>query len=100
MSARKTSLSVSPHSIEMADSDIHNLLFEAGEAITGATAEMLNQETLAVVAGVIGTVVVGTDDATVPVSGLTRGTSYELSVVFTRANGTKWTRTLAIDCVA
>ncbi|MDQ3223975.1 MAG: hypothetical protein M3Q75_10975, partial [Gemmatimonadota bacterium] len=81
----------------MAATDTVALTFDAEEAITGATASIVRLDTLATVTGVIYSVAVGADTAVVTVGGLTAGITYQLSVIFTRANSTTWTRVLIIE---
>ncbi len=92
-----TDQSVSPPSYTMAATDTVALTFSADEAITGATASIIRLDTLATVTGVISSVVVGANNAVVTVGGLTADVTYQLSVQFTRANGTTWTRILIIE---
>lgn len=100
MSWQRTNLSVNPPSREIANTDREVLRFEAGEAITGASAHVVRLDTLAVVDGVVEAVDVDATGASVTVSGLTRGVTYEMSIVFTRSNLTRWTRTLVLRCIA
>lgn len=97
---RATDLSVSPPSYQMADTDRRGLTFDAGEAITGATAELTALATMTVTTGAVESVSISGTTATVTVSNLTRGETYELAVTFLRADGTRWTRTLVVLCVA
>lgn len=95
-----TDLSVSPPSYQLADTDKVALSINAQEAITTATAELIRLDTLAVMPAGNAVVTPGASSATVVVSGLARGVTYELAVTFTRADTTKWTRTLVLECVA
>ncbi len=97
-----TSLSVSPPSRQVADTDRTALVFTAGEAITGATSILAILPAATATTGLIESTTVNTvaNTATIVVSGLTRGVTYELAVTFIRADTTKWTRTLALPCVA
>ncbi|MGI8403713.1 MAG: hypothetical protein ACR2OE_02890 [Thermomicrobiales bacterium] len=97
---RMTSLSVSPPSYQMADTDRVALAFAAGQAITTATASIVELPALAPVAGIVESTTVGAEAATIVVSNMTRGKTYELAVTFGRADNTRWTRTLVIECVA
>ncbi len=92
-----TDLSVSPPSYTMAATDTVALTFDADEAIIGATASLIRLDTLATVIGAISSVVAGADNAVVTVGGLIAGVTYQLSVQFTRANSTVWTRVLIIE---
>lgn len=98
---QRTDLSTDPGIIQMADTDRRAITIDAGEAITGATATIaLYSDPNVELAGIIETpITVGAQDATLTISGLTRGNLYEVSVVFERADGTKWTKSLAIRCV-
>lgn len=97
---RMTSLSVQPPSYQLADTDRVALAFAAGQPITTATASLLELPSLAPITGVVESTTVGAEDATIIVSGMTRGVTYELAVTFSRADDTRWTRTLIIECVA
>lgn len=97
---RATDLSVSPPSYQMADTDRESFAFDAKEAITGATAVLTRLDTMAAVPASIESVTVATPLATVVVSGLIRGITYELAVTFTRSDGRRWSRTLILECVA
>lgn len=96
-----TDLSVSPPTWEMADGDKQAFAFDAEEAITGATAELIRLDTRQE-AGTVEGPEIGGNVATVTVSELTRGVVYELSVTFTAAasGNRRWTRTLVLPCVA
>lgn len=99
----RTSLSTSPALREVADTDRTALAFAAGEPITTATADLVLLPDDTVVVGAIEDPIMidlGTNVVTVIVSGLERGRIYELAVVFTRPDGTRWTKTLALRCVA
>lgn len=95
-----TALSVSPPSYALADTDRVALDFAAGEAITTATAALVQLPSRTSVAGPVESVTVGAEGVTVVVSDLTTGVTYELAVTFTRADLTRWTRTLVLACVA
>ncbi len=95
-----TPLSVSPPLYHMADTDRVALSFPAGEAITTATAALVQLPSRTSVAGPVESVTVGAEGATVVVSDLTTGVTYELAVTFTRADLTRWTRTLVLACIA
>ncbi len=97
-----TALSVSPPSRQVADTDRTALTFTAGEAITAATAILAILPAGTATTGLVETTTVDTvaNTATVVVSGLARGVTYELSVTFTRADLTRWTKTLHLLCVA
>lgn len=95
-----TDLSVEPPIRQMADTDRESLRFDAGETISEATATAWRLDTNVTDDSIIESCTADTDGCDVLVSGLTRGVSYELSVVFARSNGTEWTRTLVIMCVA
>lgn len=88
------------YDLPMADTDRRAIQVDAGEPITGATASLTNLDTgLAEIAPIEG-VTVNTPRATVTVSNLTRNTTYELAVTFSRLDNTRWTRTLILECVA
>ncbi|MBA2753672.1 MAG: hypothetical protein H0U40_04315 [Chloroflexia bacterium] len=97
-----TALSVSPPSRQVADTDRTALTFTAGEAITAATAILAILPAGTATTGLVETTTVDTaaNTATVVVSGLARGVTYELSVTFTRADLTRWTNTLVLICVS
>ncbi len=106
---RATKLSVSPPSIQVADNDREALAFDAGEAVTLASA-ILRDLTAGTEVGPITSAQAATvaplevvtlagNIATVTVSGLTRGSIYEVGVTFTSAAGLRWTRTLIVECV-
>ena len=98
-----TSLSVSPASRQFADTDRAALTFTAGEAIASATADLVILPTSTSAADLISgpiTVDLVANTATVIVSGMTRGVTYELAVTFVRSDTTSWTRTLILLCVA
>jgi len=97
-----TALSVSPPSRQVADTDRTALTFTAGEAITEATAILALLPAGTATTGMIESTTVDTvaNTATVVVSGMTRGVTYELSVTFTRSDLTRWTRILNLLCVA
>lgn len=97
---RATDLSVSPPSFQMADTDRESFAFDAGEAIVDATAVLTRLDTLATVPTSVESVIVATPLATVTVSGLIRGLTYELAVTMERSDGRKWTKTLVLDVVA
>ena len=97
-----TALSVSPPSRQVADTDRTALVFTAGEAITGATSILAILPAATATTGLIEstTVDIVANTATIVVSGLTRGVTYELSVTFIRADLTRWTKTLVLVCVS
>lgn len=97
-----TALSVTPPSRQVADTDRTALTFTAAEAITGATSILAILPAGTATTGLIEGPTVDTvaNTATVVVSGLTRGVTYELSVTFTRSDLTRWTKTLILICVA
>ena len=95
-----TTLSVTPPSYQMGHADHTAFAFNAGEAITGATAVLTDLATLTVPTGPTALVSVSGQIATVTVSSLVRGSTYELAVTFTRSDSTAWTHTLVIECVA
>lgn len=97
---QSTALSVSPPSLQVAAADRRALRFEAGEAITGASAAAVDLATGEDAEAIVEDVSTDADGATVTVSGLTRAHTYDLAVTFTRADTTSWTRTLALRCVA
>ena len=94
----ETDLSVTPAVRQMGSNDTESFAFDAGEAITGAEAELVDRLTRQAA----GTVSVSTagEVADVTVSGLTFGNVYELVVTFTNADGVSWSRTLVLECVA
>lgn len=96
--AYETDLSVSPAVRQMGSADTEAFAFDAGEAISAATAELVNRTTRKSAGTVSASVAGQVCDATV--SGLTFGDVYELIVTFTNADGIKWSRTLVIECVA
>lgn len=99
----RTTLSTNPPMIEMADTDRKALAIAAGEEITDVAATVaLYDDPATDLEDVIESAEVNTTDdgAVVLMSGLTRNNFYEMSIVFSRADGTTWTRTLAIRCVA
>jgi UDP-N-acetylglucosamine enolpyruvyl transferase len=99
-SFQATTLSVKKRPFEMADTDRVVFTFDAREAISSVTAALVIMPAATSATGTTVTTTATAEGATVLVAGLTRGVSYELDVTFTRADGTKWTRTLGIDCVA
>lgn len=84
--------------LPVTSTDVVNVGFDANETVSAFAATMERIDTLADVT-VGATSLVG-EIGTVQVSGLTRGVRYRLKGQFARANGTKWTRTLIIDCTA
>lgn len=99
---QRTTLSTDPAYIEMADTDRRGLAIDAGETVTDVTAELVALDAPAVPLELVEDVAINGDNdgAVVIVSGLTRGVLYELSTVFTAADGEVWTKTTAIRCVA
>jgi len=97
-----TTLSVSPPSRQVADTDRTALTFTSPDAITAATSVLAILPAGTATTGLIETTTVNTvaKTATVVVSGFTRGVTYELSVTFTRPDLTRWTNTLVLICVA
>ena len=94
----ETDLSVDPAVREMGSADTEAFAFAAGEAVTDATAELVDYRTR-LSAGTLGAVSLASNTATVTVSGLTFGNVYDLVVTFTRADGVSWSRSLVIKCV-
>jgi hypothetical protein len=97
---RTNSLAVQPRPYQMADTDRVAFVFDAGETITTASAALVVLPAATAASGPTVTTAIAATGCTVTVAGLTRGVTYELDVTFTRANSTKWTRVLAIECVA
>lgn len=105
---RKTALSVTyadgdgveQHVREVAAADVETFAFDAGEAITGATATLTLLGAMDDATALITNTEVATPTVDVTVAGLTRGGTYELAVVMENAAGRAWTRTLTIRCVA
>ena len=100
---QRTALHVDPPLIQMADTDRETLDIPIGATVTTVTATIVayaDPETP--LAGIIETTARnGTGDgALVTISGLTRGTTYELSVVGTTDDGRRLTSLLAIKAVA
>lgn len=106
---RSTTLSVSPPSIQIADNDREALAFDAGESVilasaalrdltTGSEVGPITSADVATVAPLESVTLAG-NIATVTISGLTRGGTYECGVTFSSASGLRWTRTLVIECV-
>lgn len=99
----RTTLSTDPATIEMADTDRRPLAISAGETITGVSTKIVNydQPDIELDDLVESSTLNDTNDgALVWVSGLTRGVFYELSTIFTSADGEIWTKTTLIKCVA
>ena len=94
----ETDLSVTPPSYQMSAMASESFAFDAGEAITGATAVLVDRLTRSAAGTVSSSVAGQVCDATV--SGLTFGDVYELIITFTNADGITWSRTLVIECVA
>ena len=84
--------------LPVTEDDIVNVGFDANETPSAFAASMKRLDTLADVT--VGSTSLSGEIGTVQVSGLTAGVRYRLYGTFTRSNGTKWTRTLIIDCVA
>ncbi len=97
---QRTDLSVNPTSCQMADTDRTALSFAAGEPISGATAELVRIDTMAVVTGSIDGVAISANNVIIVVQNLTRDVSYELSIDSDHLDLSRWTKILMIDCVA
>ena len=99
---QRTDLNTDPPSITMASTDDKVWPIDAGETITTVRAEfaaLSDLDTLLpnlAVATINGT----NNGATVRISGLTRGVYYLLKTVFSRADGTDWTKTTVVMCKA
>lgn len=78
--------------------DITNIGFDANEAVSAFTATMIRLDTKED-ATVGATSLVG-EVGTVQISDLSDGVRYRVTGQFTRANGTKWSEDLIIDCNA
>ena len=74
--------------------------FDANETVSSFAATMERIDTLAdVTSDTIDASSLSGEIGSVTFSGLTRGVRYRLVGIFTRANGSKWHRTLIVDCV-
>jgi hypothetical protein len=100
MPTRPTDLSVKRTPYQMASNDKIAFTFPANEPVTAALGTLVVLPAATSSGGATVTTVALAEGATITVSGLVRGTEYELKITFTRANTTKWSRTLNIDCVA
>lgn len=99
----RTSLNTAPAVIEMADTDRRPLAIAAGEIITAVSANIVNLVAPSIlIVGPVETAVLNAtlNGAIVTIQGLTRGIDYELSTVFTAADGEIWTKTTLIKCVS
>lgn len=87
---------------EVADTDVTTFAFDAGEAITEDTHAVLQRLDRMDddVSDLIVNETVETPLFRVTLSGLTRGATYELSLVMVNGAGRHWTRTLTVACVA
>ncbi|MDQ3541712.1 MAG: hypothetical protein M3440_13610, partial [Chloroflexota bacterium] len=99
-----------PPSIQVADNDREALAFDAGEAVTLASAILrdltagtdigsTSSSWVSLLNPPLESVTLAGNIATVTVSGLTRGSTYEVGLTFTSAAGLRWTRTLIVECV-
>ncbi len=97
-----TNLSTTPPNHQMADTDRHALPFTANITVQSVTATLKVLDTLvAYPAGIESATVNGTNTgAIVVIENLARGTTYELRVTMTAADGTTETGVLVIECVA
>lgn len=97
----QTDLSVVPASWQIAAADSETFAFDAQTPITGATATLIRLDTGAAAGTVTaGALPLAGTVASAAVSGLTAGVTYLLEVTFTAAGGRRWSRTLALVCVA
>jgi hypothetical protein len=93
-------LAVTPFAFVMAAGDREAFAFDADEDIASANASLslAGGTTLTPTVGLLENTVVAGSVVTCTISGLTADADYELRVTFVRADGTRWTRALAIHC--
>ena len=100
---QRTDLHVTPAMIQMADTDRETLDVPIGATVTTVEATIVRYSDPATpLDGLIEATTLNdaADGALVTLSGLTRGTLYELAVVGVTGDGTRLTSLLAIRCVA
>ncbi len=95
-------LSTTPAYYEMADTDRRVFGFNATPGTIGVTTEIIRLDTNALVVDVLDPPVFDgiANTITVAVSGLTRGLTYELSVIEHKPNNGRETAITVIGCVA
>ncbi len=95
-------LSTNPAYYEMAVTDQRTFGYTATTGTIGVTTEIMGLDTRALVDGVLETPVFDgiANTITVAVSGLTRGLTYELSVIEHKPNNGRETAITVIRCVA